>query len=377
MFSLQESICDVVNTIPFVWMSPLQLVNRLSAVFDASTQEPLDKQVQKTFPLARERKTIEWKDKYSRKNKTVEEKIEKQTRHALVEYERERTKEFFPARLTISLPICYEKTKKGVVGTFIGRRKEQEDTFCVTSLKINQQRLPFYAIYDGHAGSFAADYLKVHLHERLQENLEGFSTEEEFIDLVFHTFAEINEEIKQKELNRTSRRHSMSSGSTAICAIVWQKYLYLFNTGDSCGLLLNRLDGRIKPLNEFAKPDSERFSQSVIKNKGTILFGKIYTTLPSGQLMQLSLTRAFGDSCFPSVSSRPKLVKTSFDRNSILFLSCDGLLETMSRSTLGEKTIQLLNRSGGTLQKSVQAIIEGAYHSGSQDNLTLLLAELT
>lgn len=384
MFNLQESISHFFDSIPFVWMSPLQLVDRLSTVFDTTINTPSVHPITKTvgresrkevfFPI--KRKVIEPKDHYSLKNKTVEEKIKKQESDAQIDYEREKLKQFFPPSLKTSLPIYYEKTKKSVVGSFIGRRKTQEDTFSMTRLKVNEQWLSFYAVYDGHAGHFSSNYLKTYLHQRLQENLEGFSTEEEFIDLVFHTFAEVNEEIKQKENTSTSRFHPVSSGSTAICAIIWNQHLYLFNTGDSCGLLLNRKNGEIKPLNTLARPDAELFSNSVRKKGGDIVFGKIYTTLASGRIMQLSVARAFGDPSFSCISSRPKLVKASFDQHSVLFLSCDGLLETMSRCTLGEKTIELLNRPGGNLQKSIQTVIEAAYHSGSNDNLTLLLAEL-
>lgn len=331
---------------------------------------------------------ISFKDIYCANHKlSVEEKLSKQRLFSSEEYLRESywKKLPFPSLEGTSFvsesEIIDVEQKLGVAGSFIGRRKEQQDTYVLTSLELKTENLFFYAIYDGHSGDRSSTYLKQHLHVRLTENLDRIShlSEALFLDVVYHTFEQINQEIAQEEPFQKDPRTGLDfvSGSTAICSIVFRNHLYTFNTGDSCGLLLNKRTEEILPLNELAKPTSNRFARRVIKKGGRISRNSVIKTFEKNKhFFALSMTRCFGDRVFPGVGSRPKVVKTSLDPDSVLLLSCDGPFEEMNRNVFAKKALELLKEPEPRIESIVYKLIKGAYLTGSRDNLTVLLVSL-
>lgn len=327
------------------------------------------------------------KDKYCANQKLlVEEKLDKQRRFSSEEYLRESCwkKQSFPSLDPSFFPqsdIIDSTQNKGAVGSCMGRRRTQEDAYVLTSLQLEHETLDFYAIYDGHSGNTTANYLKENLHLRLLENLNRLSSlnEAAFLDGVYHTFRQINEEIALNEPFTRDPKTGLDSvsGSTAICSIVWRNHLYTFNTGDSCGLLLNKRTEEIIPLNELAKPSSERFASRVKKQGGSISNNRVIKRFERCKFsFALAMTRSFGDRMFPGITSRPKTVKVPLDPDSVLLMSCDGPFEDMNRDVFGKKALQLLKEPESRIENVVYQLIKGAYLTGSRDNLTVLLVPL-
>lgn len=251
----------------------------------------------------------------------------------------------------------------------IGDKPEQEDAYIMTQLRLGTSELPFYAVYDGHHGDQVSTFLQQNLHERIQENFEGFVEfdEEAFLDAVISAFDQVNEEI-------CSNKGLKTAGSTAICTIRHNDDLYTFSTGDACALLLDKGSNRTIPLNELAKADDERFQKGLKRLGGAQNTTK---TKLIGRGGQYENPRAFGDSDVPGTTPRPKVTKQRIPENAALFLSSDGPFQHITRKTVGKEAIKLLNKEGASLEDVAVTLLEKSYKSGSQDNITILLADLS
>lgn len=330
--------------------------------------------------------------KYARGKRSFLEKLEHQAKCALSQYEKEKqgsaplvafakalteesclntTKQFVKfvgnqaTLYKTDLTPTIEETDLGFYCSTIGDRPEQEDTHVFAHITIAGEQCPFYAVYDGHGGDEASKLLEAQFHKRVEEQLQTLTTfdEETFIDHVVAVFEAFNQEI---HLDKNAEQ----AGATAICAIKYKDQLYTFNAGDGCGLLLNRETGAIVPLNELAKPSDPRFSSGIEKLGGIIGEGRV-----RGDGCSSGVARCFGGKKFQGLRSRPKVVKQPVNENSVLFLSCDGPLEYITRKTIGLKAIQLLQK-GGSLRDVSMELLERAYKSGSGDNISILMANL-
>lgn len=87
----------------------------------------------------------------------------------------------------------------------------------------------FFAIYDGHGGSFACDYLRDNLHRYIMKE-PSFPFDP--IKALTSGFANT-----EKEILRLQLRSKDKSGSCAIVALIIDDTCYIANVGDSRGIL--------------------------------------------------------------------------------------------------------------------------------------------
>lgn len=256
--------------------------------------------------------------------------------------------------------------KNAAFATTIGRKPKQEDEYCVANLKFHGHECPFLAVYDGHHGGQVSKYLKENLHERIEKNLKKNSeiNEEVFLDTVIKSFHQVNEEIRREKSLRTA-------GATAICSIVYNDYVYTFNSGDGIGLLLNKKDDRFQILNEIARTPDERFEKSVARLGGK--FSNPNKTRLKAPGATVGNLRGFGKNSVSGISVQPKVIKLPINENCVIYLSSDGPGENISRWTLGKKALELLNQEENSLEDVTVELLERAYESQSGDNLTMVM----
>ncbi|XP_075057816.1 integrin-linked kinase-associated serine/threonine phosphatase 2C isoform X4 [Mixophyes fleayi] len=135
-----------------------------------------------------------------------------------------------------------------------GEREELQDahTTCDLSqecqpMPANLSRLSYYAVFDGHGGSHAAQFAAHNLHRNLVKKLprgEGSSVDKAIKKCLLDAFKQTDEEFLKKA---ASQKPAWKDGTTAICVLVADNNLYIANLGDSKALLCRINEETQKP----------------------------------------------------------------------------------------------------------------------------------
>jgi len=201
-------------------------------------------------------------------------------------------------------------------------------------------RQSFYAVYDGHNGKEAADFVCSQLHGQLEQELLVSAhrvhpgTTSRDLDLLVlaslrAAFA-LTDETYVREGNG-------DSGCTAVAALLLGARLYVANLGDARCVLCRA--GEALAMSEDHSPDRP---DEVMRVQGAGGF------VENGRVMgKIAVARAFGDAKFkdpessilkphgvsrPVVSAEPDFVIKDVDGegNEFLLLACDGLFDVMT-----------------------------------------------
>ncbi|XP_051141424.1 probable protein phosphatase 2C 47 isoform X2 [Andrographis paniculata] len=209
----------------------------------------------------------------------------------------------------------------------IGPKTYMEDEFiCVDNLSEHlgtAKDFPspgaFYGVFDGHGGRDAASFTKKNLLKFIVEDLH-------FPDGVKRAVR--NAFVKVDHALADSKHLDLSSGTTALTALVLERTLLIANAGDSRAVLGKR--GRAIELSKDHKPNCTSEKLRIEK-----LGGVIYDGYLNGQL---SVARSLGDwhikgskgSKCP-LSAEPELEEIVLsEEDEFLIIGCDGLWDVMS-----------------------------------------------
>lgn len=153
----------------------------------------------------------------------------------------------------------------------------------------------FFGVYDGHGGSYCADFLKDNLHQFIVKTRHfPFNPKE----AIFEGF-----ELAEREfLNRAENAVPIDkSGSCAIVALIVDDICYIANLGDSRAVMSSGSGIKIYPLSKDHKPFVEDEVKRIVENGGKIYqsVGQVnanpvlgpYRVFPG----RLSVSRTFGD----------------------------------------------------------------------------------
>ncbi|CAK9178301.1 unnamed protein product [Ilex paraguariensis] len=219
----------------------------------------------------------------------------------------------------------------------------------------------FYGVFDGHGGSDAASFIRKTILKFIVEDSHFPVCLEKAIKTAFvkadHAFAD-------------DSSLDISSGTTALTALVFGRTMVVANAGDCRAVLGKR--GRAIELSKDHKPNctSERLR---IENLG----GVIYDGYLNGQL---SVARALGDwhmkgpkgSACP-LSAEPELKEMLLSEDDeFLIMGCDGLWDVMSSQcavTMARKELMLHNDP----QRCSRELVREALKRNTCDNLTVIV----
>ena len=219
-----------------------------------------------------------------------------------------------------------------------GWRVEMEDAHCaVPGLPGSLKNWSFFAVFDGHAGSGVSAHCAAHLLEYIM-GTEDFrkgtadNSAEGVASGIRSGFLSLDESMKEVPEIASGED---KSGSTAVCALVSEKHVYIANCGDSRAVLARASHVAFstqdhKPVNPVEK---ER-----IQNAG----GSVMISRVNGSL---AVSRALGDydykqvegkgPCEQLVSPEPEIfVETRHEGDEFLILACDGIWDVMDNEDL-------------------------------------------
>lgn len=219
----------------------------------------------------------------------------------------------------------------------------------------------FYGVFDGHGGTDAASYIRKNILKFIVEDSHfphclGKAIRNAFLK-ADHSFAD-------------DSSLDISSGTTALTALVFGRMMLIANAGDCRAVLGKR--GRAVELSKDHKPNctSERLR---IEQLG----GAIYDGYLNGQL---SVARALGDwhmkgpkgSACP-LSAEPELQETVLtEDDEFLIMGCDGLWDVMSSQyavTITRRELMLHNDP----ERCSRELVREALKRNTCDNLTVIV----
>nr|XP_017249665.1 PREDICTED: probable protein phosphatase 2C 27 [Daucus carota subsp. sativus] len=219
----------------------------------------------------------------------------------------------------------------------------------------------FYGVFDGHGGIDAASFVR--------KNILKFILDDSHFPVCLDK-AIRNAFLKADHAFADENHLDISSGTTALTALICGKLLVVANVGD-CRAVLGRR-GRAFELSKDHKPNcsSER---TRIERLG----GVIYDGYLNGQL---SVSRAIGDwhmkgskgSAVP-LSAEPELQEIELaEEDEFLIIGCDGLWDVMSSQcavTTARKELMLHNDP----ERCSRELVREAFKRNSCDNLTVIV----
>lgn len=219
----------------------------------------------------------------------------------------------------------------------------------------------FYGVFDGHGGTDAASFVR--------KNILKFIIEDSQFPICVETALK-SAFLQADYAFADSSSLDISSGTTALTALVFGRTLIIANAGD-CRAVLGRR-GRAIEMSKDHKPNctSERLR---IEKLG----GAVYDGYLNGQL---SVARAIGDwhmknpkgSACP-LSAEPELQETLLtEEDEFLILGCDGLWDVMSSQcavTVVRKELMLHNDP----ERCSRELVREALVRNTCDNLTVIV----
>ncbi|WVZ79521.1 hypothetical protein U9M48_027092 [Paspalum notatum var. saurae] len=207
----------------------------------------------------------------------------------------------------------------------IGSRRTMEDVFICSDnfmedfgFECSEGPSAFYGVFDGHGGKHAADFVSSNLPRFIVED-EGFPRE--IAKAVSSAFLQIDAAFA----DACSLNCSLSSGTTALAALVVGRSLLVANAGD-CRAVLSRR-GKAIEMSRDHKPSCNREKMRIEALGGYVDDGYL-----NGQL---NVARAIGDwhvegmkACdgLGPLSAEPEVMTMDLtEEDEFLIMGCDGI----------------------------------------------------
>ncbi|XWS37998.1 hypothetical protein CRYUN_Cryun19dG0092900 [Craigia yunnanensis] len=282
-----------------------------------------------------------------------------------------------------------------------GTREEMEDDFVIRLDGFDG--FSFAAVFDGHGGVSSAKFLRDELYKECVTALQGgILLKGGDFNAIKKALVEAFENADKKLLNwlETIGEGDDESGSTATVMLIGNEVLFISHVGDSC-VVLSRA-GTVEVLTESHRPyGSNKASLQEIRRireaGGWIVNGRICG--------DIAVSRAFGDTRFKTkknemlkkgveerrwsekfisrvvfngdlVIASPDTFKVALGSDAeFVLLASDGLWDYINRSDAVAFVRNQL-REHGDVQVACNALAQAALDQGSQDNVSIIIADL-
>ncbi|XVE64422.1 hypothetical protein DITRI_Ditri07aG0099400 [Diplodiscus trichospermus] len=282
-----------------------------------------------------------------------------------------------------------------------GIREEMEDDLVIQSNGLD--KFSFAAVFDGHGGVSSVKFLRDELFKECARALQGgILLKGGDFNAIRKALAEAFENADKKLLNwlETNGEDDDESGSTATVMLIGNEVLFISHVGDSC-VVLSRA-GKVEVLTDSHRPyGSNKASLQEIRRireaGGWIVNGRICG--------DIAVSRAFGDTRFKTkknemlkkgvderrwsekfisrvvfngdlVIASPDTFKVALGSDAeFVLLASDGLWDYINSSEAVTFVRNQL-REHGDVQVACNALAQAALDKGSQDNISIIIADL-
>ncbi|XP_010537477.1 PREDICTED: probable protein phosphatase 2C 8 [Tarenaya hassleriana] len=285
-------------------------------------------------------------------------------------------------------PSCGTEVVKGFdieadVAEDKGSRHTMEDAWVVlpdASLDFpGKLRCAHFAIYDGHGGRLAADFVQKHLHH----NVLSAGLPRELLDVkaakkaILEGFRKADESLLQE-----SASGGWQDGATAVCVWILDQKVFIANIGDAKAVVArssttNGSDSPSKESNFLKAILLTREHKAIFPQERTRIQKAGGSISSNGRLQgRLEVSRAFGDRQFKKLGVIATPDIHSFDiteRELFMILGCDGLWGVFGPSDAVEFVQKLLKEGLTVSTISRRLVKEAVRERRCKDNCTAIV----
>ncbi|CAN6449961.1 unnamed protein product [Victoria cruziana] len=272
-------------------------------------------------------------------------------------------------------PAVFVPTIRSGEWSDIGNRIQMEDThICISDLAkkfgfalLDGHTVSFYGVFDGHEGKDAAHFVRDNLPRVIVEDAD-FPLELEKV--VTRSYMQTDAAFAEQ----CSKLSALSSGTTALTAMIFGRSLLVANAGD-CRAVLSRL-GTAVEMSMDHRPCCSKEKKRIESLGGHISDGYL-----NGRL---GLTRALGDWHIKGMKdgadgqggpliAEPELKMTTLTKgDEFLIIGSDGVWESFTSQNAVDFARRRLQEHNDVKQ-CCKELIEEAIKRGSDDNLTVVM----
>lgn len=260
------------------------------------------------------------------------------------------------------------------VASMQGWRVEMEDAHrAVTGLGDGMEGSSlndwsYFAVFDGHAGAKVSAHCAEHLLDCIMQTEEF---REDVTKGIHSGFLRLDDTMRSlPEISSGEDK----SGSTAVCAFISPKQIFIANCGDSRAVISR--EGRTVFSTRDHKPGLPQERERIQKAGGSVLIQRVNGSL--------AVSRALGDydykkvigvgQCEQLVSPEPEIFVRDREDNAdeFLVLACDGVWDVMSNYDLCQYIHSRLQVTDD-LEAIASQVIDTCLYKGSRDNMSIVL----
>ncbi|KAJ4957483.1 hypothetical protein NE237_024594 [Protea cynaroides] len=256
----------------------------------------------------------------------------------------------------------------------IGGRQNMEDTHvCIADLAkkfgyvvLGREAISLFGVFDGHGGKGAAQFVRENLPRVIVEDAD-FPLELEKV--VMRSFMETDAAFARK----CSLQSSLSSGTTALTAMIFGRSLLVANAGD-CRAVLSRLGAAIE-MSRDHRPSCVKEQKRIESLGGFIddgyLNGELTVTRALGN-WHLQGMKQTGEKGGP-LSAEPELKMITLTKeDEFLIIGSDGVWDVFSNQNAIDFARRRLQEHND-VKLCCKEMVEEAIKRGALDNITIVL----
>jgi len=266
-----------------------------------------------------------------------------------------------------------EIRKKVSIYSAKNKRDYQEDFFDHRTVDGGQ----LYAIYDGHRGTCAAQFLR-HNFPTYFEAASGDNMRHKMAATCKKLNDDLTTHLQTKEKFEKTPSYGYC-GSTAVIVFIIKDLAYFVHVGDSRALLEEQGKVGVATVDHKVSNSDERQRLKQAKVDDYI---KVYKGC--SRLKGLAVSRSFGDYALKNklkekrgssgiIAEPDCTIQRLTEHHQFLVLATDGLWDVMSN----EDVVQLLNeKKEDDIDDITELLVTTAISKGSRDNITVMLVDL-
>ncbi|VDK76258.1 unnamed protein product [Onchocerca ochengi] len=241
-----------------------------------------------------------------------------------------------------------------------GGRRYMEDRVHIECIRFPNGAIDYlyFAVYDGHGGSEASDYVRKHLLKNIQSQYGFNGSDEQMLDAIKKGFVETHLSMWKvvDDWPLTSSGYTSTAGTTASCTFIRRGKVFTGHVGDSAVILgeINNDEIKATSLTVDHKPDNSLEVQRINSAGGMVMkksgvtrvvwtrpvrghVGPVRRSTPTESIAFLAVARALGDLWSYNretkqfiVSPEPDVAAYDLsDNNLCLVLGSDGLTNVL------------------------------------------------
>lgn len=234
-------------------------------------------------------------------------------------------------------------------------RRTMEDEHVIQDGFGGVETQGYFAVYDGHGGKKAVEFVANNLHNYYLEFLEN----DDPITALKKAYKKTDDRIGEEKIQ--------FSGTTTVSALIriedGVKKLYVGNCGDARAVLCR--DGVAQRLTYDHKASDESETQRIIDAGGFVVMNRVNGIL--------AVTRALGDYAMKDYVSGDPYCETHelSETDTHLIIACDGVWDVVSDQDAIDFILQF-----DSCQEAAKKLLRKSLKNGSTDNISVMVIKL-